>query len=246
MRRRNLVALSWAYYWNIGDKAQGRWAWISFSQILGFSNLGWNDRKLRGPWARGLTVDETEIVAGKRNCGSGRIGACRGLLTPICQSTAPSSELSGSTISADDPARPGVLPLYSLFLHACNPNSVVATGALLLRLHWFWPLTQHGTTRTGNYKPIKIAILDGRLTRLVAWVWSYFHWKEVKSQSAGEKFIAQQPIKVSKHFQKSNIWRRTLRIPQTCREQLKSYPCVLVLRVLKIWTCFFLVWDDVT
>ena len=81
-----------------------------------------------------------------------------------------------------------------------------------------------------QYKPIKIAILDGRLTRLVAWVWSYFHWKEVKSQSAGEKFIAQQPIKVSKDFQRSNIWRRTLRIPQTCREQLKSYPCVLILR----------------
>ena len=48
-------------------------------------------------------------------------------------------------------------------LHVCNRNLVVATGALLLRLHWFWPLTQHGTTRAGNYKPIKIAILDGPL-----------------------------------------------------------------------------------
>ena len=70
--------------------------------------------------------------------GRGRIGACRGLLTPICQSTAPSSELSGSTNSADDPARPEGLPLFSLFLFltcVCNRNRVVATGAVLVRLH---------------------------------------------------------------------------------------------------------------
>ena len=70
--------------------------------------------------------------------GRGRIGACRGLLTPICQSTAPSSELSGSTNSADDPARPEGLPLFSLFLFlmcVCDRNRVVATGAVLVRLH---------------------------------------------------------------------------------------------------------------